>query len=73
LILQAEVFRGELFNERGREMFAEHSRRQVSDQVWIMGQVNKWILPHHNTTDVVNAKTDTYLTLYPIPKIQDGR
>ena len=61
---------GELFNERGREMFAEHSRRQDLIRFGQWTQVNKWVLPHHNTTDVVNAKTDTYLTLYPIPKIQ---
>jgi hypothetical protein len=59
---------GELFNERGREMFAEHSRRQDLIRFGLWAQVNKWVLPHHNTTDVVNAKTDAYLTLYPIPK-----
>ena len=61
---------GELFNERGREMFAEHSRRQDLIRFGLWSQVNKWVLPHHNTTDVVNAKTDSYLTLYPIPKVQ---
>ena len=59
---------GELFNERGREMAFEHSRRQDLIRFGLWGQVNKWVLPHHNTTDVVNAKTDAYLTLYPIPK-----
>ena len=59
---------GELFNERGREMFAEHSRRQDLIRFGLWNQVNKWVLPHHNTTDVVNAKSDPYLSLYPIPK-----
>lgn len=59
---------GELFNERGREMFAEHSRRQDLIRFGLWSQVNKWVLPHHNTTDVVSAKTDDFLTLYPIPK-----
>jgi len=61
---------GELFNERGREMVFEHSRRQDLIRYGLWDQVNKWILPHHNTTDVVNAKTGAYLTLYPIPKIK---
>jgi hypothetical protein len=59
---------GELFNERGREMAFEHSRRQDLIRYGLWDQVNKWILPHHNTTDVVIAKTGSYLTLYPIPK-----
>jgi len=59
---------GELFNERGREMFAEHSRRQDLIRFGFWNMVNKWVLPHHNTTDVVNAKSDPYLSLYPIPK-----
>jgi hypothetical protein len=59
---------GELFNERGREMFAEHSRRQDLIRFGLWDQVNKWVLPHNNTTDVVDAKTGAYLTLYPIPK-----
>ncbi len=59
---------GELFNERGREMFAEHSRRQDLIRFGLWSSVNKWVLPHHNTTDVVTARTDAFLTLYPIPK-----
>ena len=59
---------GELFNERGREMFAEHSRRQDLIRFGLWSSVNKWVLPHHNTTDVVSAKTDATLSLYPIPK-----
>jgi hypothetical protein len=61
---------GEFFNERGREMVYEHSRRQDLVRFGLWDQVNKWVLPHHNTTDVVNAKTGPYLTLYPIPSIK---
>jgi starch-binding outer membrane protein, SusD/RagB family len=59
---------GEFFNERGREMFAEHSRRQDLIRFGLWNSVNKWVLPHHNPTDVVDAKTGDYLSLYPIPK-----
>jgi hypothetical protein len=59
---------GELFNERGREMAFEHSRRQDLIRFGLWNQVNKWVLPHHNTTDVVLAKSDPYLSLYAIPK-----
>jgi starch-binding outer membrane protein, SusD/RagB family len=59
---------GELFNERGREMAFEHSRRQDLIRFGLWSQVNKWVLPHHNRTDVVNAKSDPYLSLYPIPR-----
>jgi len=64
----ADVPGGELFNERGREMFDEHFRRQDLIRFGLWSSVNKWVLPHHNTTDVVNAKTDPYLVLFPIPK-----
>jgi hypothetical protein len=59
---------GELLNEMGREMAFEHNRRQDLIRFGLWSQVNKWVLPHHNTTDVVNAKSDPYLSLYPIPK-----
>lgn len=57
---------GELFNEMGREMFAEHNRRQdlIRWGFWSMNA--KWTLPFHNTTDVL--KSGAYLSLYPIPK-----
>jgi len=64
----AAVQGGELLNEMGREMAFEHNRRQDLIRFGLWDQVNKWVLPHHNTTDVVNAKTDSYLSLYPIPK-----
>jgi hypothetical protein len=59
---------GELFNERGREMAFEQSRRQDLIRFGLWSQVNKWVLQHLNSTDVVNAKSDPYLSLYPIPK-----
>jgi hypothetical protein len=57
---------GELFNERGREMFAEHSRRQDLIRFGFWSMNAKWTLPYHNVGDIV--KSGTYLSLYPIPK-----
>jgi hypothetical protein len=57
---------GELFNERGREMVFEHSRRQDLIRFGFWSMNAKWTLPFHNTTDVL--KSDAYLSLYPIPK-----
>jgi hypothetical protein len=57
---------GELFNERGREMFAEHSRRQDLIRFGLWESVAKWVLPYNNVGDVL--KSDSYLRLYPIPK-----
>lgn len=57
---------GELFNERGREMVFEHSRRQDLIRFGLWSQNAKWALPYHNVGDVL--KSDAYLSLYPIPK-----
>ncbi len=57
---------GELFNERGREMFAEHSRRQDLIRFGFFSMNAKWALPYHNVGDVL--KSDAYLNLFPIPK-----
>lgn len=57
---------GELFNERGREMFAEHSRRQDLIRFGFWDMTAKWALPYHNVGDVL--KNGAYLSLYPIPK-----
>ena len=62
----ASVNGGELFNERGREMFGEHYRRQDLIRWGLWSQNAKWTIPYHNVGDVV--KSDSYLTLYPIPK-----
>jgi hypothetical protein len=57
---------GELFNEMGREMFAEHNRRQDLIR-WGFFEMNaKWTLPYHNVGDVM--KSDPYLTLFPISR-----
>jgi hypothetical protein len=57
---------GELLNEMGREMFAEHNRRQDLIRFGLWDDLDKWILPHYNPQDIV--KTGSYLTLYPIHK-----
>jgi hypothetical protein len=57
---------GELFNERGREMVFEHSRRQDLIRFGFWDMTAKWALPYHNVGDVL--KTGAYLGLYPIPK-----
>jgi len=57
---------GELFNERGREMVFEHSRRQDLIRFGLWNMNAKWTLPYHNVGDVL--KSGDYLKLYPIPK-----
>jgi len=57
---------GELFNEIGREMFAENQRRQDLIRWGFFTQVDKWALPFYNPGDVL--KTDDYTTIYPVPK-----
>ncbi len=60
---------GELFNEMGREMFAEHNRRQDLIRWGFFNSNAKWTIPFHNVGDVLNT-TGAYLTLFPIPKAQ---
>ena len=55
---------GELFNEIGREMFAENHRRQDLIRWGFFTDVDKWVLPFYNPGDVV--VTDDYTTLFPI-------
>jgi hypothetical protein len=55
---------GELFNEMGREMFAEHNRRQDLIRWGFWSQNAKWTLPHNNVGDVI--KSDPYLSIFPI-------
>ena len=55
---------GELFNEMGLEMFAEHFRRQDLIRWGFFTDVDKWVLPFYNTGDVLI--TDAYTTLFPI-------
>ncbi len=55
---------GELFNEIGREMFAENQRRQDLIRWGFFTDVDKWVLPYYNPGDVLT--TDAYTTLFPI-------
>lgn len=65
----ATVAGGELFNEMGREMFAEHNRRQDLIRWGFWSSNAKWTLPFHNVGDQLNTVGE-YLKLYPIPKAQ---
>ena len=57
---------GELFNELGRELAFEKSKRQAMIRWGVFTDVTKWMLPAKNVGDV--WKTDAYLTLFPIHK-----
>ncbi len=57
---------GELYNEIGREMFAENHKRTNMIRWGIYTDLEKWILPHYNPTDVV--EDDPKTNLLPIPK-----
>lgn len=62
---------GELLNEMGREMFAEHNRRQDLIRFGLWDDNSKWTLPFHNVGDqLLSDKTNHHLNLYPIPKAQ---
>jgi starch-binding outer membrane protein, SusD/RagB family len=65
----ATVAGGELFNEMGREMFAEHNRRQDLIRWGFWNSNAKWTIPFHNVGDQLNTVGE-YLKLYPIPKAQ---
>jgi hypothetical protein len=60
---------GELFNEMGREMFAEHNRRQDLIRWGLFNSNGKWALPDRNVGDILNT-TGSHLLLFPIPKAQ---
>jgi len=55
---------GELFNEMGREMFAENHRRQDLIRWGFWTDIDKWVLPFYNPQD--RLETGEYTTLYPI-------
>jgi hypothetical protein len=63
----AVVSGGELFNEMGREMFAEHNRRQdlIRWGFWIKN--DKWVIPFHNVGDAI-VTNDPNRNLFPISK-----
>jgi starch-binding outer membrane protein, SusD/RagB family len=58
---------GELFNEMGREMFAEHNRRQDLIRWGYFNRVAQWAPPSYNVGDVLN-KNGLNSVLYPIHK-----
>lgn len=58
---------GELFNEMGREMFAEHNRRQDLIRWGFFNNNDKWHLPFNNAGDAMNT-VGAYLKLFPINK-----
>ena len=55
---------GELFNEIGREMFAENHRRRQLVRWGLFHQVDLWVLPVNNPGDVI--VTGEHTTLFPI-------
>lgn len=61
-----DVFLGELFNERGREMFYEKFRRSDLIRFGLFTDVDKWALPTLVTGDFM--VTDSYSNLYPVPR-----
>lgn len=57
---------GELFNEMGRELAFEKSRRQAMIRWGVFTNINKWALPHYNVGDVVISTPNT--NLFPVHK-----
>ena len=55
---------GELFNEIGREMFAENSKRQALVRWGLYDDVALWALPYNNPGDILVSGEHT--TLFPI-------
>jgi starch-binding outer membrane protein, SusD/RagB family len=57
---------GELFNEIGREMFAENHKRTNLIRWGLFTQVAKWVIPFYNPGDVLEEGEHT--NLFPIHK-----
>jgi len=55
---------GELFNEIGREMFAENNRRQALIRWGLFTRLADWLPPFYNTQDVLIDGDHT--TLFPV-------
>jgi hypothetical protein len=55
---------GEIFNERGREMFAENDRRSALIRWGLFTEVEKWVIPFNNPGDLLVSGEHT--TLFPI-------
>ena len=63
-IAGGSVAGGELFNEIGREMFAENNRRQTLIRWGYYTRLAEWLPPFYNAGDVLVA--DDYTELYPV-------
>ncbi len=61
-----DVLGGELFNEIGREMFAENHRRQTLVRWGYFTDNEKWLLPTYVSGDVV--RTDEVTTIFPVTR-----
>lgn len=59
-----DVDGGELYNEMGREMFAEQTKRQAMIRWGVFTDLEKWILPYNNTGDM--HETGDHTVLFPI-------
>jgi hypothetical protein len=59
-----DVAGGELFNEIGREMFAENWKRSNLVRWGLFTQVEKWVIPHNNPGDRVES--GEFTNLFPI-------
>jgi starch-binding outer membrane protein, SusD/RagB family len=55
---------GELFNEIGREMFAENWKRSNLIRWGLYTKVDKWAIPHNNPGD--HVETGDFTNLFPI-------
>jgi hypothetical protein len=60
----AVISGGELFNEIGREMFAENHRRQDLIRWGFFTDLDKWLLPFNNPGDV--RVIGEHTTLFPV-------
>jgi hypothetical protein len=59
---------GELLNEKGREMFAENSRRTDLIRFGLYTSVAKWALPTYMQVDQGTLNNADYTQLFPIPR-----
>jgi len=60
---------GELYNEMGRELFAENHKRTTMIRWDLYTQVDKWVLPFYNPGDVLVTDPKTNLLAVPKDKI----
>lgn len=55
---------GELFNEIGREMFAENWKRSNLVRWGLYTKVDKWVIPHNNPGD--HVETGDFTNIFPV-------